>query len=175
MFIQTFMVPLSWLWRKCNWLLRLGRPWGAVTLSRWYEGWYILGNEVPGGALSLALLTTQTMVTTGSSPYKENSHGRAGNQTRDLVISSQKLWPLDHEAGRTVEHRNILQHVLQQKEHFMECDLKQYWQELKDMELSPNVDTLLRWIQKRDNHMWSNLNGSTNKGCPFGSILLPSL
>ena len=31
----------SWLWRKCNRLLRLGRPWGAVTLSRWCEGWYI--------------------------------------------------------------------------------------------------------------------------------------
>ena len=31
----------SWLWRNCNRLLRLGRPWGAVTLSRWCEGWYI--------------------------------------------------------------------------------------------------------------------------------------
>jgi hypothetical protein len=30
----------SWLWRKCNQLLRLGRPWGAVTLSRLCEGWY---------------------------------------------------------------------------------------------------------------------------------------
>jgi hypothetical protein len=33
-------------------------------------------------------------------PNKENPNGTAGNQTRDLVISSQKLWPLDHEAGR---------------------------------------------------------------------------
>ena len=40
------------------------------------------------------------MVTTGILPNKENPHGRAGNRTRDLVISSQKLWPLDHEAGR---------------------------------------------------------------------------
>ena len=40
------------------------------------------------------------MVTTGILPYKENSHGRAGNRTRDLVVSSQKLWSLDHEAGR---------------------------------------------------------------------------
>ena len=39
------------------------------------------------------------MITTGILPHKENPHGRAGNQTRDLVISSQKLWPLDHEAG----------------------------------------------------------------------------
>ena len=36
-----FHGPPSWLWRKCNRLLRLGRLWGAVTLSRWCEGWYI--------------------------------------------------------------------------------------------------------------------------------------
>ena len=35
-----------------------------------------------------------------SSPHKENSHGRAGNRNRDLLISCPKLWPLDHEAGR---------------------------------------------------------------------------
>ena len=34
------------------------------------------------------------MVTTGNLPIQ----GRAGNRTRDLVICSQKLWPLDHEA-----------------------------------------------------------------------------
>ena len=39
------------------------------------------------------------MVTAGILPFRENSHGRAGNQTRDLMISSQRLWPLDHEAG----------------------------------------------------------------------------
>ena len=40
--VQTnFRGPPSWLWRKCNRLLRLGRPWDAVTLSRWCEGWYI--------------------------------------------------------------------------------------------------------------------------------------
>ena len=37
----NFRGPLSWLWRKSNPLLRLGRPWGAVTLSRWCKGWYI--------------------------------------------------------------------------------------------------------------------------------------
>jgi len=42
---------------------------------------------------------TQTMVTAGILSFRENSHGRAGNRTRDLVISSQRLWPLDHEAG----------------------------------------------------------------------------
>ena len=39
------------------------------------------------------------MVTVGIFRFKENSHGRAGNRTRDLTISSQRLWPLDHEAG----------------------------------------------------------------------------
>jgi hypothetical protein len=32
---------LSRLWPKCNRLLRLGRPWGAVTLSRWGGWWYM--------------------------------------------------------------------------------------------------------------------------------------
>ena len=39
------------------------------------------------------------MVTVGIFPFKKKSHGRAGNRTRDLMISSQSLWPLDHEAG----------------------------------------------------------------------------
>ena len=50
--------------------------------------------------LSLILLTTQIMVTTGIIPPQgKNPHGRAGNQTWYLVIRSQKLWPLDHEAA----------------------------------------------------------------------------
>jgi hypothetical protein len=35
-----------------------------------------------------------------SSLLKKNSLGRVRNRTLDLMISSQKLWPLDHEAGR---------------------------------------------------------------------------
>ena len=42
------------------------------------------------------------MVTAGILPFRENSHGRAGNRTRDLMISSQRLWPLDHEAGHSI-------------------------------------------------------------------------
>ena len=61
---------------------------------------WLLVDEV--STLNLNLLTTQTIVTTGILSHKENSHGRAGNRTRDLVISSQKLWPLDHEAGHIV-------------------------------------------------------------------------
>jgi len=47
------------------------------------------------------------MVTAGILPFRENSHGRAGNRTRDHMISRQRLWPLDHEAG--------LVHVLSHK------------------------------------------------------------
>ena len=47
------------------------------------------------------------MVTLRIFPFKENSHGRAGNRTRDLMISSQRLWPLDHEAGLGQEYRNV--------------------------------------------------------------------
>jgi len=35
---------------------------------------------------------TQTMVAAGILPFRENSHGRAGNRTRYLVISSQIVW-----------------------------------------------------------------------------------
>ena len=44
-------------------------------------------------------LPTQTMVTVGILPFRENSHGRAGNRNQDFMISSQRLWPLDHEVG----------------------------------------------------------------------------
>ena len=47
------------------------------------------------------------MVTAGIFPFKENSHGRAGNRTRDLMISSQRLWPLDHEAGLEREGKTL--------------------------------------------------------------------
>ena len=42
------------------------------------------------------------MITAWILPFRENSHGRTGNRTRDLMISSQSLWPLDHEAGRNI-------------------------------------------------------------------------
>jgi len=45
--------------------------------------------------------STQTMVIAGFLPFKENSHGRAGNRTRDLMISSQRLWTPDHEGGQS--------------------------------------------------------------------------
>ena len=48
-----FRGPPFWAWQECNRLLRLGRPWGAVTLSRWRVWVVIEGDVVPGGALNL--------------------------------------------------------------------------------------------------------------------------
>jgi len=87
--------------RSVTRLLRLGRPWGAVTLCC-PDG---VSGDIGGCSARRALKPkfyqpTQTMVTAGILPFRENSHGRAGNRNRDLMISSQRLWPLDHEAGQ---------------------------------------------------------------------------
>jgi hypothetical protein len=47
------------------------------------------------------------MVTMGIFPFEKNPRGRTGNRTRDLMISSQKLWPLDHEAGHPTRVINV--------------------------------------------------------------------
>jgi hypothetical protein len=45
----------------------------------------------------------------GSSPIRDTyPHGTAGNRTWDLMIRSQKRWPLDHEAGQSSTCRSIL-------------------------------------------------------------------
>jgi hypothetical protein len=43
-----------------------------------------------------------------SSPSRKNPHGRVGNRARGLMIRSQKLWPLDHEAGLVIKYKNML-------------------------------------------------------------------
>jgi hypothetical protein len=60
--------------------------------------------EVPGGALNLNYTKLpRPWSPRGSSPSRKNPHGRTGNRTRELMISSQKLWPLDHEAGHKIQ------------------------------------------------------------------------
>jgi hypothetical protein len=60
----------------------------------------IYGYEVPGGALDLSSTKLpRPWSPWESSPSRENPHGRTGNWIQDLMISSQKLGPLDHEAG----------------------------------------------------------------------------
>jgi hypothetical protein len=97
---------------KCNRLLKLGRPWGAVTLSRWGGWWYMDMKYVPGGTLNLSSTKLPRPWSLWESfPSRKNPHVRTGNRTRDLMISSQKLWPLDHETG-LYAHKlwNIIRH-----------------------------------------------------------------
>jgi hypothetical protein len=56
--------------------------------------------EIPGGALNLnSTKLPRSWSPRKTSPSRKNPHGRTGNRTRVLMISSQKLWSLDHEAG----------------------------------------------------------------------------
>ena len=91
------------LWLKCNRLLRLGRPVGVVTLSRWEWWWnerWIWGAR---GALNLISTNYPDHGHHGRLPLsRKNAHGRAGNRTRDLMVSSQELWPPSHEAGQFI-------------------------------------------------------------------------
>jgi hypothetical protein len=64
--------------------------------------------EVPGGALTKL---PRPWSPSESSPSRRNSHGRTGNRTRDFMISSQKLWPLDHEAGHAHEYKHKLKNM----------------------------------------------------------------
>jgi hypothetical protein len=54
--------------------------------------------EVPGWSLNPSPTTLPRPWE--SSPSRKNPNARTGNRTRDLMISSQKLWALDHEARR---------------------------------------------------------------------------
>jgi hypothetical protein len=82
--------------------------WGSdahEVLLRCPDEMDICEYDVPGGALNLS----STKLPRPWSPWesslsRKNPHCRTGNRTRDLMISSQKLWPLDHEAGQSVEY-----------------------------------------------------------------------
>jgi hypothetical protein len=70
--------------------------------------WMVINKYgVPGGALNLNSTNYPDHVHHGDPPLSgKNPHGRAQNRTWDLLISSQKCWPLDHEVGR---FSNIIQ------------------------------------------------------------------
>ena len=68
------------------------------------------------------------MVTTGILPHKEISHGRAGNRTRDLVISSQKhstVWDCNLLAVALVTHVNaqLFNRLLNTERHCSDAEL----------------------------------------------------
>jgi hypothetical protein len=69
-----------------------------VVPMRWMV---IYEYEVPGEALNLRFTKLHRLWSPWeSSPSRKNHHSRTGNRTRDFIISSQKLRPLDHEAGQ---------------------------------------------------------------------------
>jgi hypothetical protein len=76
----------SRLWPKC-----------PVVPMRWMV---IYEYDVQGGALNpSSTKVPRPWSPWESSPSRKNPHGTAGNRTLDLMVSSQKFWPLDHEAG----------------------------------------------------------------------------
>ena len=70
-------------------------------LSCPYDAWGVIEEVVvSGGALNLnSTNLPRPWSPRESSPSSKNSHGRTRNRTRDLMISNQRPWPLDHEAG----------------------------------------------------------------------------
>ena len=60
-------------------------------------------SEVPVGALNLISTNYPDHGHHGRLVIsRKNEHGRAENRTRDLMVSSQELWPPSHEAGLIV-------------------------------------------------------------------------
>jgi hypothetical protein len=99
-FSNTTTCPLRTWWPPTS---EVGAPTkrSYVVPMRWVV---IHEYEVPGGALHLSSTELpRPWSPWESSPSRKNPHGGTGNQTRDLMISSQKLWPLDYEAGQDCE------------------------------------------------------------------------
>jgi hypothetical protein len=74
---------------------------GYVVPMMWMV---IYGYGVPGGALNPgSTKLPRAWSPLESSPSRKNIHDRNGNRIQDLIISVQKIWLLDHEAGRRLE------------------------------------------------------------------------
>ena len=59
-----------------------------------------------GGALNLISTNYPDHGHHGRLPLsRKNANGRAGNRTRDLIISSQELGPPSHEAGYNIKYK----------------------------------------------------------------------
>jgi len=104
-------LPPPGLWLKCNRLLKLRRPVGAVTLSRWEWWWnerWIWGAR--GGALNLISTNYPTMVTMGVFPFQGKTH------IVEPVIEPGTSWLVvrssDHQATRlVVQYKVVIRNV----------------------------------------------------------------
>jgi hypothetical protein len=95
-----------------------------IVLMRWMV---IYEYGVPGGALNLNSTTYPDHGHHGDLPLSRKNHrGRAGNRTWDLMISSQKCWPLEHEAGHS--QKSIVYEFVNNKiEGYQGIDGKMKW------------------------------------------------
>jgi hypothetical protein len=86
---------------------RFGRPWDAVTCPDEVDGDIWIWSTSRDLNLSSTKLP-RPWSPWETSPSRKNPHGRTGNHTRDLMISSQKLWLLDHRLVNEKENWSIL-------------------------------------------------------------------
>ena len=82
------------LWTSWSSLLGMGGSWDAHEAQLHCSD--DVSGDIGGWSARRALKPkfyqpTQTVVTAGILSFRENSYGRAGNRTRDLMISSQRL------------------------------------------------------------------------------------
>ena len=83
--------PPPKLWLKCNQLLRLGHPVGAVTLSRWEWWWnerWIWGAR---GVLTPAPYQTRNLKTTARNTRQQPLHNTHELQMMGIVVSETCL------------------------------------------------------------------------------------
>ena len=98
------------------------------------------------------------MVTAGILPFRENSHGRTGNRTRDLMISSQRLWPLHHEAG-PIENIRFKTYVLSKYSNLLQYDVTsagKYLQTFRRIILSPSSEPYILSDSSSRNAIWEH-------------------
>ena len=76
----------------------LGRPWGAATLSRWSEWWYVWKWDIQDGPFNLNLLTAQSMVTMGIFPYQEKFPWKNRESNPGVWVYLVENWWIDFPA-----------------------------------------------------------------------------
>jgi hypothetical protein len=117
--------------------------------------------EVPGGVLNLSSTKLPWPWSPWvSSPSRKNPHDRTGNWTWDLMISSQKLWPLDHETGRRIQKLRPLFAFFSSQLTCLTCC---------NIVCALNVSD---WINWKLNITWAWFEGSTHKVQKFNCKLL---
>jgi hypothetical protein len=101
-----------------------------VVPMRWMV---IYDYEVPGGALNLnSTKLPRPWSPWESSPSRKNPHGRIGNRARDLMISSQKLWPRGWSEIKSYWRQNVCFDFLYSfcMNHFSFWEVSEIWSKM---------------------------------------------